>query len=113
LIIPRRKTSLVEALHGKATMAAMGSSPERERRGKGQRERERGWGAPGGAVGAARGAGKVYSVRSCCCCSCEEENSREEGEEKREKRKEEEEKEEKEKREDFPNLEISEKKNKR
>jgi hypothetical protein len=97
---------------GRQPWPAMGSSPEREGRGKGQRER--GWGAAGGAVGAARGAGVVYCVRSCCCCSREEENSREEGEEKREKRKEEEEeKEEKEKREDFPNSEISEKKNKR
>jgi hypothetical protein len=70
LVIPRRKTSLCEALHGRAAIAgvgapwpAMGSSPE----GKGKwerRRRERGhsqgaaWGllgvAWGGLLGAAR-----------------------------------------------------------
>jgi hypothetical protein len=58
LVVPRRKTTLVRALHGRASMAGVGasreapwgSSPERGERGKERGRGGRDWGGRG-AVG--------------------------------------------------------------
>jgi hypothetical protein len=97
LVIPRRKTSLCEALHRRRPWPElelpwepMGSSPERGRRGKGKRKQGHGlwaaWGATR-AVGGRHGEGLRAACGCLVLCSCAVcENRKQEGEEEKEER---------------------------
>jgi hypothetical protein len=113
-VIPRRKTSLVEALYGRAAMAGvgalwstMGNSPERGERGTGGGEG--GWGTMGrGCYGGARWL-LLYLCCSCAArafCTWEKARRREEKGEEKEKEKEEKEKKQKKKYEKISKLKI-------
>jgi hypothetical protein len=90
-VIPRRKTSLVEALYGRAAMAGvgapwstMGNSPERGERG---REEERGGGVPwgGAAMEELGGCSSIYAAHARLVHSVRE--RRQEGGRRKEKKK--------------------------
>jgi hypothetical protein len=122
LIIPRGKMALVRALHGRAAMdrvgapwPVLGSSPRREEREEGKEEGGRSWGrchgrAWGGASPTARAVALLVLLCTCSVVLLVREESRE-GERRREERKER--KKERKKWENFLNLKILRKKNKK